>query len=391
MSDSEIVYVDNNATTAIAPEVLAEMLPYLQTWYGNPSSVYPFSGPPMRGIAQAREELAALLGASPDEIIFTSCGTESDNAALFSAVQTQGGRRRIVTTAVEHPAVLHACQVLQQRGYHVDYLSVDGQGRLNLDEAERLISDDTALVSVMYANNELGNIYPVERLAELAHARGALFHTDAVQAVGKVPIDLSRSQIDFLSLSGHKLHAPKGVGALFRRRFVPFEPYLLGGHQERGMRAGTENAAGIIGLGVAARLASASFALEHGLVRGLRDRLEAGLLARCRDAIRNGDPENRLPNTSNISFKYIEGEAILLRLYQAGRICASSGSACTSGSLEPSHVLRAIGLDYQALHGTVRFSFSRYNRESDVDRILEIMPGIVEFLRELSPFGQAKA
>jgi cysteine desulfurase len=385
---NEIVYVDNNATTCVAPEVFTAMQPFLTEYYGNPSSVYPFSGVAAKVIDQARASLAALLGATPEEIIFTSCGSESDSTAIMSALATQTGRRKILTTVVEHPAVLNVCHKLQKQGIHVDYLGVDGQGRIDLDEARALISSDTALVTVMLANNEIGNIYPVLELAELAHAKGALFHTDAVQAVGKLPIDLSSSAIDFLSLSGHKLHAPKGVGALYRRRSVPFEPFLAGGHQEHGQRAGTENVAGIAALGKAAELAQQHLATEAVQLAALRDRLQAGLLASCPDVLVNGDLQHRLPNTLNVCFKYIEGEAILLRLYQAGKICASSGSACTTGSLEPSHVLRAMGLDYQALHGSIRFSFSRYNTDRDVDLILAVMPGIVKALRELSPFGR---
>ncbi len=386
--DEKIIYVDNNATTRVAPEVFEAMRPYLTEWYGNPSSAYGFAGEPAAAVRRGREAMAELLGAEPDEIIFTSCGSESDNTVLHSALATQQGRRRILTTAVEHPAILNVCRTLQAEGVHVDYLSVDHQGRIDLEEARRLITDETALVSVMTANNEIGNIYPVEELAALAHAKGALFHTDAVQAVGKIPFKLSASQIDFLSLSGHKFHGPKGVGVLYRRRFTPFQPYLAGGHQEHGQRAGTENVAGIAGLGAAARLAQAHLAEENTRVRAMRDRLEQGLLATCPDAMVNGDPEHRLPNTSSICFKYIEGEAILLRLYSLGRICASSGSACTTGSLEPSHVLRAMGLDYQALHGSVRFSLSRYNTEDEIDRLLEIVPTVIRSLRALSPFGR---
>ncbi|NLF94663.1 MAG: cysteine desulfurase NifS [Oligosphaeraceae bacterium] len=385
---NEIVYVDNNATTCVAPEVFAAMQPFLTEYYGNPSSVYPFSGPAAKAIEQARVSLAALVGATTEEIIFTSCGSESDSTAIMSALATQAGRRKILTTMVEHPAVLNVCRNLQKQGIHVDYLRVDSQGRIDLDEARALISSDTALVTVMFANNEIGNLYPVWELAEMAHAKGALFHTDAVQAVGKIPINLSGSAIDFLSLSGHKLHAPKGIGALYRRRFVPFAPFLAGGHQEHGQRAGTENVAGIAALGKAAELAQQHLAAEAVQLAALRDRLQAGLLASCPDAMVNGDLQHRLPNTLNICFKYIEGEAILLRLYQAGKICASSGSACTTGSLEPSHVLRAMGLDYQALHGSIRFSFSRYNTDQDVELILAVMPGIVKALRELSPFGR---
>lgn len=388
MNEQDIIYVDNNATTAIAPEVFAAMEPFLTTWYGNPSSPHPFGGRCAKVILQSRQAIAELIGAEPEEIIFTSCGTEADNAAIMSALKTQKGRRKIVTSAVEHPAVLSTCHSLQKQGIHVDFLSVDQQGRINLDEARAIIDDETALVTVMWANNEIGNLYPVEELAEIAHAHGALFHTDAVQAVGKIPINLRRTQIDFLSLSGHKLHAPKGVGVLFQRRFTPFEPYLIGGHQEHGQRAGTENVAGIAALGKAAELAMEHLRDEQSTVKALRDRLEQGLLANCLDPVVNGDPEHRLPNTSSICFKYIEGEAILLHMYQAAHICASSGSACTSGSLEPSHVLRAMGLDYQMLHGSIRFSFSRYNTQDEVDTIIRVVPPIISALRELSPFGR---
>ena len=294
----------------------------------------------------------------------------------------------MVTTVVEHPAVLTLCRFLEKHGVRVEYLPVDSRGRISLSQAREVIDEDTAIVSVMYANNEIGNLYPVTELAEIAHKRGALFHTDAVQAVGKVPIDLSKTQIDFLSLSGHKLHAPKGIGALYVRRFTPYSTFLLGGHQERGRRAGTEAVANIAGLGKACELALSHIGEEQTRVKAMRDRLERGLVASCPDPLVNGDPEHRLPNTLNICFRYIEGESILLRMYQAAHICASSGSACTSGSLEPSHVLRAIGLDYRSLHGSVRFSFSRYNQESDVDAILETLPGIVRELRALSPFGR---
>lgn len=382
-----LVYVDNNATTCVAREVFEAMVPFLTDQYGNPSSAHPFGRSASKIIVSSRENLAELLGCDADELIFTSCGTESDSTAILSALATQQNRRKIVTTAVEHPAVLKVCKRLQQQGYRVEYLPVDKHGRLNLADVDNAIDDETALVSVMWANNEIGNVYPVEMIAEIAHARGALFHTDAVQAVGKVKIDLSSTTIDFLSLSGHKLHAPKGVGALYVRRFTPYWSFLTGGHQERGQRAGTENVASIAGLGMAALLARENMEVEQTYVKGLRDRMEAGLLATCPDPAVNGDVEHRLPNTSSICFKYIEGEAILLRLYQAGGICASSGSACTSGSLEPSHVLRAMGLDYRMLHGSIRFSFSRYNTEQDVDVILEKTPPIIKALREMSPFG----
>ncbi|HPY89309.1 MAG TPA: cysteine desulfurase NifS [Lentisphaeria bacterium] len=388
MSEQDIIYVDSNATTLIAPEVYAAMVPYLTTWYGNPSSPHPFGNSAAEVIADARKSIGDLIGADEDEIVFTSCGTEADNTAIMSALETQKGRRRIVTTAVEHHAVFSLCHVLRKRGWPVDFLSVDKQGRLDLDEARAVINDETAIVSVMWANNEIGNIYPVVELAKIAHAHGALFHTDAVQAVGKVPINLRETKIDFLALSGHKLHAPKGVGALYVRRHTPFAPYLIGGGQEHGRRAGTENVASLAGLGKAAELARDHLEEENTTVKALRDKLERGLVAACPDPLVNGDPEHRLPNTLSVCFKYIEGEAILLRMYDAARICASSGSACTSGSLEPSHVLRAMGLDYQALHGSIRFSLSRYNTEAEIDAIIAATPPIIKELRRLSPYGR---
>ena len=388
MTAQDIVYVDNNATTRVAPEVFEAMVPFLTTEYANPSSQHTSTTANASAEVTDSESVAALLGASADEIVFTSCGSESDNTAIRSALETQRGRNKVVTTVVEHPAVLTLCRFLEKHGVRVEYLPVDSRGRISLSQAREVIDEDTAIVSVMYANNEIGNLYPVNELAEIAHERGALFHTDAVQAVGKVPIDLSKTQIDFLSLSGHKLHAPKGIGALYVRRFTPYSTFLLGGHQERGRRAGTEAVANIAGLGKACELALSHIGEEQTRVRAMRDRLERGLVASCPDPLVNGDPEHRLPNTLNICFRYIEGESILLRMYQAAHICASSGSACTSGSLEPSHVLRAIGLDYRSLHGSVRFSFSRYNQESDVDAILETLPGIVRELRALSPFGR---
>ncbi len=388
MADKGIVYVDNNATTCVATEVFEAMVPFLTGEYANPSSPHPFAAAPAAAIDSARESLAELLGANADEIVFTSCGSESDNTAIRSALETQKNRRKVVTTAVEHAAVLSLCRVLEKHGVKVEYLPVDKYGRISLEQARRVIDDDTAIVSCMWANNEIGNIYPIHELAEIAHEHGALFHTDAVQAVGKVPINLQDESIDFLSLSGHKLHAPKGVGALYVRRFTPFATFLTGGHQERGRRAGTENVASIAGLGTAARLAKENMVKEQTYVKGLRDRLEQGLLATCLDPMVNGDVEHRLPNTSSICFRYIEGESILLRMYQAAKICASSGSACTSGSLEPSHVLRAMGVDFRSLHGSIRFSFSRYNTDADVGAILRVLPGIVAELRSLSPYGR---
>ncbi|MBR4674505.1 MAG: cysteine desulfurase NifS [Victivallales bacterium] len=385
MSEARTVYFDNNATTAVAPEVFEAMTPFLTTLYGNPSSIHTFGGQVMAHIDTARERLAALLGAQPSELVFTSCGTESDNAALRSALYTNPQRDKLVISVVEHPAILNVALDLERQGYRVERIPVDANGRLDMEKAQEFIDDRTAIVSVMWANNETGNIQPVKELADLAHKHGALFHTDAVQAVGKVPMDLSEGWVDFLSLSGHKLHAPKGVGALYVRRGVRFHPFVLGGHQETGRRAGTENVASVVGLGMAAELASKNIERENSQVRALRDRLENGIVANVPKTRINGDVEHRLPNTTNISFEYIEGESILMLLDQHG-ICASSGSACTTGSLEPSHVLRAMSLPYTAAHGAIRFSLSRYNTQNEVDFVLEKLPPIIERLREISPY-----
>ncbi|MBR1965043.1 MAG: cysteine desulfurase NifS [Lentisphaeria bacterium] len=390
------VYLDNNATTRVAPEVVEKMLPFFTERYGNPSSIHSFGGSVMPEIENARRQVAELIGADfrnkdniATEIIFTSCGTESDNAAILSALATQNGRKKIVTGRIEHPAVLSLCKDLERRGYEIVTIGVDGKGRVSLDDFRNAIDENTAIVSMMWANNEIGNIYPVEKIAEIAHEKGALFHTDAVQAVGKIPIDMSKNTIDFLSLSGHKLHAPKGVGVLYVRRGVRFHPFLIGGHQEMGRRGGTENAASVIGLGEAARLAKETMDQEVIELAELRDRLEKGLLERVPKIRINGDIESRLPNTSSVSFEFIEGESILMLLDAFG-ICASSGSACTTGSLEPSHVLRAMGLPYTAAHGTIRFSFSRYNTIEDVDFVLEKLPPIIERLRKISPYWSEK-
>ncbi len=381
------IYLDNNATTQVDPVVLKEMLPYFSEFYGNPSSMHHFGGQVGAKLREARERVASLLGCDPSEILFTSCGTESDNTALRSALKAQADKRHIITTRVEHPAVLSTCQALEKEGYKVTYLGVNEQGNLDLEEYRLALSSETAIVSVMWANNETGNIYPVEEMAKMAKEHGALFHTDAVQAIGKIPINLKESAIDMLSLSGHKLHAPKGVGALYMKKRMPFRPFMLGGHQERGRRAGTENASGLIGLGKACQVALEYMEDENTRVRSLRDKLERGLLASIPDARLNGPKEPRLPNTTNISFGFVEGEAILLMLDQLD-ICASSGSACTSGSLEPSHVLRAMGVPFTFAHGSIRFSLSRFNTEQEVDYVLENLPTIIENLRKLSPFSK---
>lgn len=382
---SDIIYFDNNATTKVAPEVLEAMLPFFKDMYGNASSMHTFGGQVGKYIATAREQIAELLGALPDEILFTSCGTESDNTAVISAIETQPDKKHFITTRVEHSAMLAMGDYLEKKGYDVTYLSVDSKGRLDLAELEAAIRPDTALVSVMYANNETGTIFPIAQIAEIVKSKGVLFHVDAVQAVGKEIIDLQKLPIDFLALSGHKLHAPKGVGVLYVRRGTRFRPFLRGGHQERGRRAGTENAPYIVGLGKACELAGSNIIKERTEVARLRDMLEEGIMSKVPNAIVNGDREHRLPNTASIAFEAVEGEAILLMLDQFG-ICASSGSACTSGSLEPSHVLRAMGVPFNYAHGSIRFSLSRYSTEEEVKKVIEVTPKIIENLRAISPF-----
>jgi cysteine desulfurase len=386
---NDCIYLDNNATTKIDEDVLATMLPYLSTYYGNPSSMHTFGGQVGRAIREARNKIASLLGAEDSEIILTSCGTEGDNAAILAALKAQPQKKHLVTTEVEHPAILNLCRKLEKEGYSVTYLSVNSKGQIDLDELQASLTGNTAVVSVMYANNETGVIFPIEQIGSMVKEYGALFHVDAVQAVGKIPLNMKTSTIDLLTLSGHKIHAPKGIGALYVRKGVRFRPLLIGGHQERGRRGGTENVAGIVALGKAAELAQQHLADIYEEQR-LRDKLEQAILSTIPNTVVNGDSVNRLPNTTNIGFKYIEGEAILLSLDQFG-ICASSGSACTSGSLEPSHVLRALGLPYSVLHGSIRFSLSRFTTEAEIDRVLEVLPGIIDRLRELSPFNSDDA
>jgi cysteine desulfurase len=381
-----LVYADNNATTQVAAEVFEEMKPYFCEFYGNPSSMHTFGGNVAGEIRQARERVARLLNADPSEIVFTSCGTESDNSAIIGTLESYPEKRHVVITRVEHPAILSMCNFIDKRGYRVTFLPVDREGMLDMDEVKKAITDATAIVSVMSANNETGVIFPVEEIAAIAKEKGAIFHTDAVQAAGKIPLDLGTSgNIDLLSISGHKLHAPKGVGVLYVRKGTRLRPFMIGGHQEKGRRGGTENVASIIGLGKAAELAQEAVEEENARVKAMRDRLEKELLERIPDAIINGHKEKRLPNTSSISYESIEGESILLMLDREG-ICASSGSACTSGSLEPSHVLRAMGVPYTMAHGSIRFSLSRYNTEDEIDYIIEKLPPIIARLRELSPF-----
>lgn len=381
------VYLDNNATTRPAPEVLDAQEPFLTTSWGNPSSMHAFGGQVRRHIEKAREQTASLIGADPSEIIFTGCGTESDNTAIFGSVSADPTLRRIITTRVEHPAVLAPCRHLAQNGCYVTELPVDSMGRL--DEAaltEALQVRGKSLTSIMWANNETGVIFPIRRIAETVKRFGGIMHCDAIQAAGKLPIDVRRDPVDLLTLSGHKIHAPKGVGALYVRKGSRIRPLLMGGDQEVNRRAGTENVAGIVALGAACEMAQHALAKDHDRIASLRDRLEQGILERCTDIRINGDREHRLPNTSSVSFAYIEGEAILYDLSDAG-IAASSGSACTSGSLEPSHVLRTMGVPFTMVNGSIRFSLSRYTTADDVDYVLEVLPRVIDRLRALSPFA----
>jgi cysteine desulfurase len=386
---SEGIYLDNNATTMVSPEVVQAMLPFFTEQFGNPSSIHQFGNKVGLAIKAARKQVQKLLGAEHDsEIVFTSCGTESDSTAILSALKAQPERKEIITTVVEHPAILTLCENLEKDGYTVHYLKVDGKGRLDLDEYAKLLTDNVAIVSAMWANNESGTYFPVVEMAAMANAAGIMFHTDAVQAVGKIPMSLKDTKIDMLSVSGHKLHAPKGIGVLYLRRGTRFRPLLRGGHQERGRRAGTENAASIVALGKAAEMALEHMEHENICVRAMRDRLKEGLLAAIPNCFVTGDPDNCLPNTLNIAFEYIEGEAILLMLNKQG-IAASSGSACTSGSLEPSHVMRAMGIPYTAAHGTIRFSLSRYNNMPEIEKVIAAVPPIIAQLRKLSPYWDA--
>jgi cysteine desulfurase len=379
------IYMDNNATTKVDAQVVDEMLPYFSESYGNPSSMYAFGGKVGHSIRTARQQLATLLHATPEEIVFTSCGSESDSTAIRAAISSYPEKRHIVTTRVEHPAVKNLFEHLSKQGYRVSFVPVDGEGVLDLDYLYDSLTDDTALVSVMWANNETGVVFPIQDIARGVKERGIVFHTDAVQAVGKVPVNVNETPVDMLSLSGHKIHAPKGVGALYVRKGTRFSPFLIGGHQEGGRRGGTENVASIVGLGKASELAGIHLDQEMAKVAKLRDRLEKGLLEAVPKAMVNGTAEYRLPNTTSISFEYIEGESILLMMDELG-ICASSGSACTSGSLEPSHVLRAMGVPFTAAHGSIRFSLSTYNTEEEVDFVIDKMPPIIENLRNMSPF-----
>jgi cysteine desulfurase len=382
------VYLDNNATTRVLPEVAEAMLPFLTEHYGNPSSIHRFGSAVGERLADAREQVANLIGATdPIEIIFTSCGTEGDNAAIRGVLEARPNKRHIVTTQVEHPAVLGLCQHLEKKGYRVTWLSVDENGGLDAEELRSALTDDTALVSVMWANNETGVIFPIEQIGAIVKAKGIPLHVDAVQAAGKIHLKVKDLPVDLMTISGHKFHAPKGIGALYVKRGLTFPPFMIGGHQERNRRGGTENVPGIIGMGKAAEVASSRIDSDAARIRGLRDQLESLLLRSCPGSRVNGDVQKRLPNTCNISFRYLEGESILVLLDQQG-ICASTGSACTAGSSDPSHVLRAMKVPPDWLQGAVRFSLGRFNTEKEIDYVNEKMPAIVQRLEGLSSLGK---
>lgn len=385
-----LLYFDNNATTALDPAVVEAMMPYLTESYGNPSSAYSFGSSVGKAVEQAREQVAALIGAEAREIVFTSCGSEGNNTAIASALEADRDRKHIVTTGVEHSATKNHCERLARRGLEVTWLPVDAGGRLDLAEVAAAIRHDTAVVSIMWANNETGVLFPVGEIAKMARAKGAFFHTDAVQAVGKEPVDLRDSAIHFLSLAGHKLHAPKGVGALYVSRRAKFTPFVIGGGQEGGRRGGTENVASIVALGKAAELAAAALAEETTTVRALRDRFEEGILRAIPGSEVNGDRTARLPNTTSLYFPWLDGEAMLVLLDQEG-LCASAGSACTTGSLHPSHVLTAMGCSAERARGSLRFSFSRFNTMDEVDRGREIVLKAAAKLRALAPASAARA
>ncbi len=385
MNEVKQVYLDNNATCMVSPGVREAMLPFFGELYGNPSSMHTFGGRVASHVTEAREKVAALLNVHPDEIVFTSCGTEADNHALRGVLEANKDKKHVVTTKVEHPAVLNVARYLAKKGYRVTELPVSKQGDLDLDQLREALTPDTAILSVMAANNETGTLFPIEEIGAIAREKGVIFHTDAVQAVGKIPLDLKKAPVDLLSLSGHKLHTPKGIGAMYIRKGTRISPFLIGGHQENGRRAGTENVPYIIGLGKACEEAMRDIFDENNRIRKLRDKLETSLIEKISHTHINGNPRWRLPNTTNIGFEFIEGEAILLHLSAAG-IAASSGSACTSGSLEPSHVLMAMQVPFSYAHGSVRFSLSKFTTEEEIDYVIEVVPPIIQKLREMSPF-----
>lgn len=383
-----MIYLDNNATTKIDDKVLEEMLPFLKENYANPSSMYDFAKEPAKAIKEARVKVRDFLGAKNEkDVFFTSCGSESANTAIKGVINCNKEKRHLITTKVEHPCVLNTYKALEKQGYEVDYIGVNSRGELDFEELKSKLRKDTALVSVMWANNETGVIYPVEEIADYIKSKSpeTRFFVDAVQAGGKIPINVKDTNIDLLGISGHKFHAPKGVGALYIKPDVRITPLINGGHQERGLRAGTENVPYIVGLGKAAELAQDALDYELKEVKRLRDRLEEGILKNVFNARLNTGHTGRVPNTTNIGFEYVEGELILLHMSDIG-VCASSGSACTSGSLEPSHVLRAMGIPFTALHGSIRFSLSRFTTEKDVDYVIEKMPAIMDKLASISPF-----
>jgi cysteine desulfurase len=384
MDQRKIYYFDNNATTRVAPEVVHAMLPFLSEQYGNPSSAYQFGKFAGEQVRTAREKVAAMINADPRDVIFTSCGTESNNSAIHSALITNPGKRHVLTTAVEHSANIKFCEFLEKRGFEVTFMPVESDGAIDVHLLEKSIQPDTAIVSVMWANNETGVVFPIEEIAAICRSKGVLFHTDAVQTPGKLKIDVAETGVDFLSLSAHKLHAPKGIGLLYVKRRTKYQPYVMGGGQEQGRRGGTENVASMVAFGRAAELAMASLNDENTRVRALRDRMEKGILSKIPDSVRNGDATSRLPNTSNIAFDFVEAESVLLLLDQAG-ICASSGSACTTGSLDPSHVLVAMGLTPARARSSIRFSLGIYNTDVEVDYLLEQLPPIIAKLRAVSP------
>ncbi|MGL1959287.1 MAG: cysteine desulfurase NifS [Colwellia sp.] len=385
-SVSHLAYLDNNATTKVDPLVVDAMMPFLTEHYGNPSSIHQFGNACGKAIDKARSQVQQFIGAEhSSEVIFTSCATEATTTAILSAIESFPEKKEIICSVIEHPATLLLCQNLERKGYFIHWIDVDNQGRINLDAYTKALSERVAIVSIMWANNETGSIFPIEKMAKLANEVGVIFHCDAVQVAGKIPVKVSGTHIDLMSISGHKFHGPKGIGALYLRRGSKFRPLFRGGHQERGRRAGTENTSGIVALGMAAVLAEKSIYNDTARISLMRDRLEQGLLARISNCFVTGNAKSRVPNTSNIAFEYVEGEAILLLLNQVG-VAASSGSACTSGSLEPSHVMRAMDIPYTAAHGAIRFSLSRFTTDEMIDQVLTHMPDIIERLRQLSPY-----